>query len=271
MCWVSLATNIEIASDNCTGIYSVGADFLPIYKNTITIKSNFNKYTGISVLNPNNTSVSSNTINGATTTYTNKSDTYKVGITIRNSGNTDIGCNSIYTCSVALQLIDDCEFSTITKNKFITSGVGLMYGDGISFDAITSNQVGTQNEWIGAFSKYKAWFSVNTGQLTNIINSTYLVDFTSSINSPIGSIKSEVPGQQWFYNSKVISSGGCGSFKPTTKVMYPIEALTYSTTKLRKKHNDPVWINTLKGIMSALILNIKVQGVIQIPNKVFRY
>lgn len=200
---------IIIDQGDVIGIYIHNIEYSTIYANTISVYgANISKISGILLENASNGDVSSNIIVGGTIVY----NADRVCIKVIDSYNSSIGCNEMSVNSIGLQIILDCEFSNIFKNKFKNLGVGLMYGNGTTLDGVSGNQIGTQNEWIGIFTKYKAWFSVDTGNSYNVLNSQYFVNYLSPIYSPQPSVKCAVLGEPWFYNTTQTNSSACSTY-----------------------------------------------------------
>lgn len=234
---------INIQSDNCAGIFLSRVSFVSIYKNNISVLGTFPSYVCIDLLNSTGVSVSTNNVKASSILYKIKQDANKVGIRIRDSEQSNIGCNIIESCPVDLQVLGECDLSTIHGNTFKNSAVGLMIGNGDQLDGICGIQTGMKNEWVGIFTKYKAWFSVNTGNPYNIIGSYFFVDFSVPIYNPTTQYKSEVPGDPWFYDSVDYAKPGCDVF--------------VSKDDINKKEKD---YTTLKIILDMITKSIITSG-----------
>lgn len=209
---VMSTNNITVQSDNSAGIFLRGVSFISLYKNNISIIGTYSTYSGIDIVNCTGTVVSTNVVKCSSILYKLKQDANKVGIRVRDSEQSDIGCNDISQSPVCLQLVGECDLSKIHGNSFKNAAVGLMIGNGDNLDGVIGNQVGMQNEWSGIFTRYKAWYSVDTGNPFNITNSYFFVDFAVPIYNPTNQYKSEVTGDPWFYNSKDSEKPSCGTF-----------------------------------------------------------
>ena len=233
------SNNINVQSSNSAGIVLSRVSYLSLYKNNINILGTFSSYACIDITNCTGTIVSSNNLKGSSVLYKIPQDADKVGIRIRDSEQSNIGCNTIESCPVDLQCIGECDLSLIHGNTFKNSAVGLMIGNGNQLDGSIGHQVGMKNEWIGIFTKYKAWYSVNTGNPFNITNSYFYVDFSIPLYNPTNQYKSEVPGEPWFYNSK-------DSDKPACDVLL-------NKKEKQEKEKD---YSTLKMIMDMIFRSI---------------
>lgn len=221
---------INIQSDNSAGIFLNRVSFPSLYKNNISVFGTFSSYACIDILNSTGVVVSTNNIKASSILYKLKQDANKVGIRIRDSEQSNIGCNLIESCPVDIQVLGECDLSTIHGNTFKNSAVGLMIGNGDQLDGICGVQTGMKNEWIGIFTKYKAWFSVNTGNPYNITGSYFFVDFSIPTYNPTNQYKSEVPGDAWFYNSTDSDKPACDVFQ--SKDTQDKQEKEYTTLKI---------------------------------------
>ncbi|KGE89735.1 hypothetical protein IX84_01530 [Phaeodactylibacter xiamenensis] len=148
-----------------------------------------------------------NNIRENTVTFNMQAERHNTrGIEVLNTAYTYLCCNTTDGHRTGLRFKGACPDTRYRQNDFFDHDTGLR----CESDAVTSLQVHPGNEWLGSYGTQKA---LHLGALSEVLNSLYLVDFSTNPpmtpKNPLPDVSTPNTTQPWIVPDDGFEAGNC--------------------------------------------------------------